>query len=113
VPFFSTDTCAAQRALETGAQAVLMAKQVDGVYDDDPRKNPAAVKFDALTYAEVLERRLKVADATAISLCMDNRLPIVVFDLLAEGNIARAVRGEKIGTLVSDGATVLRSEGTK
>ena len=103
VPFFSTDTCAAQRALETGAQAVLMAKQVDGVYDDDPRKNPDAVKFDSLTYGEVLERRLKVADATAISLCMDNRLPIVVFDLMAEGNIARAVRGEKIGTLVSDG----------
>ncbi|MDT7550603.1 MAG: uridylate kinase [Actinomycetota bacterium] len=103
VPFFSTDTCAAQRALEVGAQAVLMAKQVDGVYDDDPRKNPDAVKFDSLTYAEVLERRLKVADATAISLCMDNRLPIVVFDLLAEGNIARAVRGEKIGTMVSDG----------
>jgi uridylate kinase len=103
VPFFSTDTCAAQRALEVGAQAVLMAKQVDGVYDDDPRRNPDAVKFDSLTYAEVLERRLKVADATAISLCMDNRLPIVVFDLLAEGNIARAVRGEKIGTLVSDG----------
>ncbi|MDT7545961.1 MAG: uridylate kinase [Actinomycetota bacterium] len=103
VPFFSTDTCAAQRALEVGAQAVLMGKQVDGVYDDDPRKNPDAVKFDSLTYAEVLERRLKVADATAISLCMDNRLPIVVFDLLAEGNIARAVRGEKIGTMVSDG----------
>jgi uridylate kinase len=103
VPFFSTDTCAAQRALETGAQAVLMAKQVDGVYDDDPRKNPDAVKFDSLTYGEVLERRLKVADATAISLCMDNRLPIVVFDLMTEGNIARAVRGEKIGTLVSDG----------
>jgi uridylate kinase len=103
VPFFSTDTCAAQRALEVGAQAVLMAKQVDGVYDDDPRKNPDAVKFDSLTYGEVLERRLKVADATAISLCMDNRLPIVVFDLMAEGNIARAVRGEKIGTLVSDG----------
>ena len=103
VPFFSTDTCAAQRALEVGAQAVLMAKQVDGVYDDDPRKNPDAVKFDSLTYAEVLERRLKVADATAISLCMDNRLPIVVFDLMCEGNIARAVRGEKIGTLVSDG----------
>src|SRR3954465_7632840 len=103
VPFFSTDTCAAQRALETGAQAVLMAKQVDGFYDDDPRRNPNAVKFDSLTYGEVLERRLKVADATAISLCMDNRLPIVVFDLMTEGNIARAVRGEKIGTLVSDG----------
>jgi len=101
VPFFSTDTCAAQRALEIGAQVVLMAKQVDGVYDDDPRKNPDAVKFDALSYAEVLERRLKVADATAISLCMDNDLPIVVFDIFAPGGIARAVSGDKIGTLVS------------
>ena len=101
VPFFSTDTCAAQRALETGAQAVLMAKQVDGVYDDDPRKNPDAVKFDSLTYGEVLERRLKVADATAISLCMDNDLPIVVFDIFAEQGIARAVAGDKIGTLIS------------
>src|SRR5882757_8746103 len=79
-PFFSTDTCAAQRALEIGAQVVLMAKQVDGVYDDDPRKNPSAIRFDALSFAEVLERRLKVADATAISLCMDNDLPLVVFD---------------------------------
>jgi uridylate kinase len=101
VPFFSTDTCAAQRALEVGAQAVLMAKQVDGVYDDDPRKNPDAVKFDRLSYAEVLERRLKVADATAISLCMDNDLPLVVFDIFADGGIARAVAGEKIGTLIS------------
>jgi uridylate kinase len=104
-PFFSTDTCAAQRALEVRAECVLMAKQVDGVYDADPRTHPDAVKFDALSYAEVLERRLKVADATAISLCMDNGLPIVVFDLLAEGNIGRAVRGDKIGTLVSDGAS--------
>jgi uridylate kinase len=104
-PFFSTDTCAAQRALEIGAECVLMAKQVDGVYDDDPRKNPDAVKFDSLSYAEVLERRLKVADATAISLCMDNALPIVVFDVFAEGGIARAVRGEKIGTFVGDVAT--------
>jgi len=102
-PFFSTDTCAAQRALEVGAECVLMAKQVDGVYDDDPRTNPDAVKFDALSYAEVLDRRLKVADATAFSLCMDNGLPIVVFDLLTEGNIGRAVRGEKIGTLVTNG----------
>ena len=101
-PFFSTDTCAAQRALEVGAQAVLMAKTVDGVYDDDPRTNPDAVKFDQLSYNEVLERRLKVADATAFSLCMDNGLPIVVFDLFAEGGIARAARGEKIGTLVSN-----------
>jgi uridylate kinase len=101
VPFFSTDTCAAQRALEVGAEAVLMAKQVDGVYDDDPRKNPDAVRFDHLSYAEVLERRLKVADATAISLCMDNDLPLVVFDIFAESGIARAVAGEKIGTLIS------------
>ena len=100
-PFFSTDTCAAQRALEIGAQVVLMAKGVDGVYDDDPKRNPAARKFDTLSYSEVLARGLKVADATAISLCMDNHLPIVVFDLLAEGNIARAVLGEKIGTVVS------------
>jgi uridylate kinase len=100
-PFFSTDTAAAQRALEIGAECVLMAKQVDGVYDDDPRRNPAARRFDALTYSEVLARGLKVADATAISLCMDNDLPIVVFDLLREGNIARAVAREKIGTTVS------------
>ena len=100
-PFFSTDTCAAQRALEIGAQVVLMAKGVDGVYDADPKSNPAARKFDTLSYSEVLARGLKVADATAISLCMDNHLPIVVFDLLAEGNIARAVLGEKIGTVVS------------
>jgi uridylate kinase len=99
--FFSTDTCAAQRALEVGAQAVLMAKTVDGVYDDDPRTNPAAVKLDRLDYTEVLSRNLRVADATAFSLCMDNRLPIIVFNLLTEGNIGRAVRGEKIGTLVA------------
>jgi uridylate kinase len=100
-PFFSTDTCAAQRALEIGAQVLLMAKTVDGVYDADPKTHPDATKFDALSYSEVIARELKVADATAISLCMDNRLPIVVFDLLTDGNIARAVRGEKIGTLVS------------
>ena len=103
-PFFSTDTTAAQRALEIGAQVVLMAKGVDGVYDSDPRTNPAAVRFDQLTYAEVLRRGLRVADATAISLCQDNQLPIVVFNLLVEGNIARAVRGERIGTLVASGA---------
>ena len=101
-PFFSTDTCAAQRALEVGAEVLLMAKTVDGVYDDDPKTNPNATKFDELAYAEVIRRGLKVADATAISLCMDNRLPIVVFNLLADGNIARAVQGEKIGTLVGN-----------
>ena len=101
-PFFSTDTTAAQRALEVGAEVVFKATGVDGVYDSDPRKNPDAVRFDDLTYGEVLGRGLKVMDATAISLCMDNRLPIVVFDLLTDGNIAKAVRGEKIGTLVHD-----------
>ena len=100
-PFFSTDTCAAQRALEVGAQVVLMAKGVDGVYDSDPRTNPNAARFETLTPAEVLTLGLKVADATAISLCQDNRLPIVVFNLHVDGNIARAVRGERIGTLVA------------
>src|SRR5690349_10843096 len=99
-PYFSTDTTAAQRALEIGADIVLMAKAVDGVYDDDPRRNPSARLFDRLSPSEVLARGLQVADATAISLCRDNRLPIVVFNLLVEGNIARAVRGERIGTLV-------------
>jgi uridylate kinase len=100
-PFFSTDTCGAQRALEIGAEVFLMAKAVDGVYDDDPRINPSASRFDRISYAEVLARGLKVADATAFTLCMDNDLPIVVFDLLVDGNIARAVRGETIGTVVS------------
>lgn len=100
-PFFSTDTCAAQRALETGGQVVLMAKSVDGVYDDDPRNNPTASRFDRLSYDDVLTRDLKVADATAISLCRDNSMPIIVFDLMTEGNIARAIAGERIGTLVT------------
>jgi uridylate kinase len=99
-PYFSTDTTAAQRALEIGAEAVLKATQVDGVYDADPRTTPDAVKFDSLDYSEVIARGLKVMDTTAISLCMDNNLPIVVFDLMTEGNIGRAVRGEKIGTVV-------------
>jgi uridylate kinase len=102
-PYFSTDTTAAQRALEIAAQVVLMAKSVDGVYDSDPKSNPEAVRFDTLDYDEVLARDLKFADATAISLCRDNALPIVVFNLLEEGNIARAVHGEKIGTIVSAG----------
>ncbi|MDP9496275.1 MAG: UMP kinase [Actinomycetota bacterium] len=101
MPFFSTDTVAAQRALEIRCQALLMAKTVDGVYDDDPRANPDAVRFDTVSYSEVLSRNLKVADAAAFSLCMENGLPIVVFSLQEDGNIGRAVRGEKIGTLVS------------
>jgi len=104
-PFFSTDTTAAQRALEIGAQVLLMAKTVDGVYDADPKTAADAKKFDSLDYADVLRLGLKVADATAISLCMDNKLPIVVFDLLNDGNIARAVAGERIGTLVATTAT--------
>ena len=100
-PYFSTDTTAAQRALEIGAEVVLMAKGVDGVYDSDPRTNPNAERYEYLTCDEVLAKDLKVADATAISLCRDNDLPIVVFNLLVEGNIARAARGERIGTLVS------------
>ena len=100
-PYFSTDTTAAQRALEIGAEVVLMAKGVDGVYDADPRRDPNARRFERLTPAEVLAQGLKVADATAISLCQDNQLPIVVFNLLQQGNIARAVRGEAIGTLIA------------
>ncbi|GAA2808705.1 UMP kinase [Kribbella solani] len=103
MPYFSTDTVAAQRALEVGAEALLMGKQgVDGVYDSDPKKNPDAVKFDQLSYDDFLARGLRVADATAISLARDNALPIVIFGL-EEGNIARVVHGEKIGTVVSRG----------
>ena len=104
MPYFSTDTTAAQRALEIEAEVVLMAKGVDGVYDADPRTHPDARKFDAITYQDVLRLGLKVADATAFSLCMDNNLPIVVFNLLETGGIARAVAGEKIGTIVSGDA---------
>jgi len=101
VPFFSTDTCAAQRALEIGAQVMCKGTRVDGVYDADPRKHPDAVMFDHLSYSEFLSRGLRVMDATAVSLCMDNDLPIVVFNLEDAGNIARVLEGEKIGTMVT------------
>ena len=102
MPYFSTDTVAAQRALEIGAQVILMGKQgVDGVYDSDPKSNPDAVKFDALSYDEFLTRGLKVADATSVSLCRDNNIDMIVFNLSEEGNIARVVAGEKIGTTVA------------
>ena len=100
MPYFSTDTTAAQRALEIGADVVLMAKAVDGVYTADPRIDPTATMYTEISHREVIEQGLKVADATAFSLCMDNQMPIMVFNLLTEGNIARAVSGEKIGTLV-------------
>jgi uridylate kinase len=102
MPFFTTDTVAAQRALEIGSEALLLAKSgVDGVYSADPKKDSSATKFDVISYNEVLSKSLAVADAAAFSLCRENKLPIIVFDLMANGNIARAVRGEKIGTLVS------------
>ena len=100
MPYFSTDTTAAQRALEIGAEVLFLAKAVDGVYSDDPRTNPDAELYSEITPREVIEKNLKVADATAFSLCMDNNMPILVFNLLTEGNIKRAVNGEKIGTLV-------------
>ena len=102
MPFFTTDTVAAQRALEISADALLLAKSgVDGVYNADPRKDSNAKKFENISYDEVLSKSLAVADAAAFSLCRENKLPIVVFDLMTAGNIGRAVRGEKIGTLVA------------
>ena len=103
-PFFSTDTTAAQIALEIHAEAILKGTRVDGVYDSDPNLNPTATKFDDLEYIEVLKRGLQVMDATAISLCMENELPIIVFDFRKEGNIKRAVTGERISTLVHSGS---------
>ena len=100
MPYFSTDTTAPQRSLEIGAEVVLMAKAVDGVFTADPNLDPTATMYTQITHREVIEQGLKVADATAFSLCMDNEMPIMVFNLLTEGNIARAVSGEKIGTLV-------------
>lgn len=102
MPYFSTDTVSAQRALEIGCEVLLMAKSVDGVYDADPRTNPEAKRYDVVSYDEVLAKGLNVADAAAFSLCRDNKLPIVVFDLLRDGNIARAVHGDRIGTLVNE-----------
>jgi uridylate kinase len=102
MPYFSTDTVAAQRALEIGCQVILMGKQgVDGVYDSDPNTNPDAVKFDHLTYDDFLTRGLRVADATSVSLCRDNNMTMIVFNLSVEGNIGRVVSGEKIGTTVA------------
>lgn len=99
-PYFTTDTAAALRAMEIGAQVIMKATKVDGVYDSDPVKNKNAVKFDELTYIDVLNKGLKVMDATAISLCMDNNLPIIVFNLKKAGNIGKVLNGKKVGTLV-------------
>jgi uridylate kinase len=104
MPYFSTDTVAAQRALETKCEVVLMGKNgVDGVYNADPRTHPDAMKYDEITFVEALQQGLKVADATAFALCMENHLPMIVFGMQPEGSILRVVQGEKIGTLVSTG----------
>jgi len=101
-PYFSTDTAAALRASEMGANVLLKATKVDGIYDSDPLKNSKARKFDHITYLEALRKRLRVMDSTAFSLCMDNRIPIVVFNMFKERNLRRVLLGEKIGTIVSD-----------
>jgi len=101
-PYFTTDSAAALRAMEVKAEVILKATQVNGIYSADPKKVPGARKFDEISYLEVLEKGLKVMDATAISLCMDNHLPIIVFNLGVRGNIMRAVLGEKIGSIVKE-----------
>lgn len=101
-PYFSTDTAAALRAMEIKAEIILKATKVDGIYDADPKTHPNAKRFDRLSYLEVLKRGLKVMDTTAISLCMDNRMPIVVYDLSRKGNLRRIVMGEKVGTIVEE-----------
>ena len=100
-PYFTTDTAAALRAMEIGAEVIMKATKVDGVYSADPMKDKTATKFDSLTYIDVLRKDLRVMDATAISLCMDNNLPIIVFNLNISGNIKRIVLGETVGTLVT------------
>lgn len=102
-PYFTTDTTAALRALEIHADCIMKATKVDGVYSADPAVNPTAVKYDELTYMEVLSRGLKVMDSTAVSLCMDNALPILVFNINTDGNIVRALAGERVGTIVRGG----------
>jgi len=99
-PYFTTDTAAALRAIEMGADAILKATNVDGIYSADPRKDPKAKKFKSLTFLDAINRRLKVMDTTALTLCMENHLPILVFDLRQPGNILKAVKGEPIGTIV-------------
>ena len=101
-PYFTTDTTAALRASEIGADVILKATKVDGIYDSDPLKNPRAKKYDRISYIEALRKRLQIMDSTAFSLCMDNHIPIVVFDMFKEGNIKRVILGDQIGTMVSD-----------
>ncbi len=104
-PYFTTDTAAALRAVEIGAEVILKATKVDGVYDSDPLKNPGARRYERLTYVDVLTDRLQVLDATAVSLCMENDLPIIVFDLNRPDNVRRVALGESVGTIISGGAS--------
>ena len=99
-PYFSTDTGAALRACEINADALFLAKNVDGIYDSDPKINPSAVKFDTLTYMDVISKKLKAMDTTSITMCMENNLPIIAFSILEKGSIKKAITGEKIGTLI-------------
>ncbi len=108
-PYFSTDTAASVRALEVGADALLKGTKVDGVYDSDPLVNPLAKKLDYVEYIEVLNKGLRVMDSTAISLCMDNKLPIVVFNLTVDGNLRRVIMGERVGTKVGFGAPLIEN----
>ena len=101
-PYFTTDTAAALRAVEIEAEVIIKGTKVDGVYSDDPKKNPKAEKFDSLTYLEVLNKKLKVMDTTAVTLCMDNNLPIIVFNLQKEGNLKKIILGKKLGTLIRE-----------
>jgi len=100
-PYFSTDTAAALRANEIGAEVILKATKVDGIYDSDPKKNPEAKRFTRITYLEALQKQLKVMDSTAFSLCMDNKMPIIVFDLFRQHNLKRVILGETVGTVVT------------
>ncbi|MDI6889346.1 MAG: UMP kinase [Thermodesulfovibrionales bacterium] len=111
-PYFTTDTAAALRAMEIGADVILKATKVDGIYSSDPTKDPTAKKYDTVTYIDVLKRGLSVMDSTAVSLCMDNNLPIIVFNLRGKGNIRKVIEGKKIGTLVkgSNGTRVKKKD---
>ena len=100
-PYFSTDTAAALRANEIGAEVILKATKVDGIYDSDPKKNPKAKRFAQITYLDALQKQLKVMDSTAFSLCMDNKMPIIVFDLFKPHNLRRVVLGDEVGTVVT------------
>jgi uridylate kinase len=104
-PYFTTDTAATLRAVEIGAEVILKATRVDGVYDADPEKDPSASRYSRISYTDLISNRLEALDATAVSLAMDNEMPIVVFDMTQAGNIARAVRGEPIGTLITGEVT--------